>query len=340
MNHTKHWDLRSFEAWIVDEFIPGLWVGPGPGDFARRPKDPATALYGAADAACILYSLDRLDSDAALWLATLGAFQDEPSGFFVDRSGQLSTAHNTGFATAAMKLLEPDLRNGELPRWPLRFGELVAHPGDAERYAATLDWRSNCYEAGENLIGHAATFFNVADVVPLAWFDWLVEYVEHGKLDPASGMVGVDKPPQGDLDQVGGTFHFDFMWASLGRRLPNPEARASALLGLQQPGGLWASDNPWWLTFDAIYMLGRTLPELSPQRSDEVLSAISRAVTVVAARAGDSDRRTDDFVEPWIGAHILTGAVSLFAYAQQVLGIERVITSRPLRLVLDRRPYI
>jgi hypothetical protein len=37
---------------------------------------------------------------------------------------------------------------------------------------------------------------------------------------------------------------------------------------------------------------------------------------------------------------MVTGAVSFFAYAQQVLGESRVITDRPLRSVLDRRPYI
>ena len=37
---------------------------------------------------------------------------------------------------------------------------------------------------------------------------------------------------------------------------------------------------------------------------------------------------------------MVTGAISLFACAQQILGPELVITERPLELVLDRRPYI
>jgi hypothetical protein len=252
----------------------------------------------------------------------------------------LSTSHNTGFAIGAMNLFRPDLRNGVMPRWPIRFGQLVAERAEAERYAGTLDWRTNCYEAGENLIGHASTFFNVADVVPRAWFGWLVDYIQDTKLDQSNGMVGIGKPAEGDLDQIGGTFHFDFLWSTLDLRLPFAQARARSLLGLQQPSGLWDPNNPWWLTFDSIYMLGRTLHDVANDQAAEVLAAIGRAVSTVTERAATAQQRTSDFGEPWIGAHMLTGAVSLFAYAQQVLGENRVISSRPLRLVLDRRPYI
>ena len=142
------------------------------------------------------------------------------SGFFVDRSASLSTAHNTGFAIGAMNLLRRELRDGELPKAPLRFAQQVREPADAERFAASLDWRNDCYEAGENLIGHASSFFNVAGAIPRDWFAWLVEFVEGTKLDEANGMVGVGKPPGGDTDQIGGTLHFDFFWAALGRQLP------------------------------------------------------------------------------------------------------------------------
>lgn len=337
------WDVRPFEAWIVDEYLPSLSVGPEPGAYARRPGETEIALYGVADVACILYSLDRLDpspGEAERWLELLSGFQDPVSGFFVDRSASLSTAHNTGFAIGAMNLLRPELRDGELPRAPLRFAQQVREPADAERFAASLDWRNDCYEAGENLIGHASSFFNVAGAMPRDWFAWLVEFVEGTKLDEANGMVGVGKPPGGDTDQIGGTLHFDFFWAALGRQLPFAGARTAALLGLQLPGGLWDPDNPWWLSFDAVYMFRRTLPDLPDDQAASVRAAVARAASALTARSCDPDLRKSDFVDPWIGAHMVTGAVSFFAYAQQLLGTSRVITDRPLRSVLDRRPYI
>jgi hypothetical protein len=60
--------------------------------------------------------------------------------WIVDRSGTLSTAHNTGFAVGAINLLQRELRNGELPRSPLRVAQLVREPPDAERFAASLNW--------------------------------------------------------------------------------------------------------------------------------------------------------------------------------------------------------
>jgi hypothetical protein len=334
------WDLRPFASWVLDEYLPSLKCGPGAADYARRPGVRDPGLYGVADAACILYTFGSLDTRPPEWLELLSSFQDPASGFFVSPSGVLTTAHNTGFAVGAMNLFQPDLRNGELPKVPLRFGAMVAGPPEAERFCGMLDWRNNCYEAGEILIGHASTFLNVADVVPESWFSWLVEFVEGGKLDSANGMVGIAKPPGGDADQIGGTLHFDFFWQALGRRLPYAAERAEAILGLQQSSGLWDENNPWWLTFDACYMLWRTIPEIGEDMAERVRNAVARAVTVLAPRALDSGARGGDFVEPWIGAHMLTGAVSFFAYAQRVLGIERVATDRPLELVLDRRPYI
>jgi hypothetical protein len=153
-------------------------------------------------------------------------------------------------------------------------------------------------------------------------------------------MVGIDKPAAGDHDQIGGTLHFDFFWAALQRTLPGANERAAALLGMQQADGLWDDDNPWWLTFDAVYMLARTIPELDEQAAAEVRGSIGRATAAAAARSLDPALRSTDFVEPWMGAHTVTGAVSLFAVAQQVLGRDRVVTDQALQLVLDRRPYI
>jgi len=87
-------------------------------------------------------------------------------------------------------------------------------------------------------------------------------------------------------------------------------------------------------------MLRRTLPDLSADQAASVRAAVARAASALTARSSDPDLRRSDFVEPWIGAHMVTGAVSFFAYAQQVLGESHVITDRPLRSVLDRRPYI
>ncbi|GAA2209000.1 hypothetical protein GCM10009850_044580 [Nonomuraea monospora] len=339
---AQQWDLRPFTTWIAEEFLPSAKAGPGVADYGQSPGATRPALYGTADAACILYTLDRFDGigPAGVWLQALARYQDRRSGYFVDDTPILPTAHNTGFAIGAMQLFEPHLHNGAAPLGTLSFAEPMRDTSWTERFFNTLDWRSRCYEAGEIVTGLASTFYNVTGVVERRWFDWLVSYIESAKLDATTGLAGLGKPEQGDLDQIGGTFHFDFVWAALHRTLPHAQARAKTLLGLQKTGGLWDEHNPWWLTFDSIYMLGRTLPHVPGDLADRVREAIAKAVTALAARALDSGTRTKDFVDHWQGVHMLTGALSAFAYAQQVFGTETLRTDRPLRLVLDRRPYI
>lgn len=340
---TRQWDLRPFISWVHDTFLPKAKIGSGGVRYALRPGLLQADLYGTADAACILYTLDPLGTNqpaAKEWLDELSRYQHAASGYFVANTASLAVAHNTGFAVAAMKLFDRELANGVRPAHKLEFASLIEKTTDAQLFVDSLDWRSNCYEAGEIVTGLASTFVNVANVVPPSWLTWLFEHCEQTKLDPRNGMMGVDKPAAGDLDQIGGTFHFDFLWASKGRTLPRSSERAGALLKLQLANGLWDEHNPWWLTFDAVYMLGRALPELSSDLKKKVTDAVERAVDVLAKRALDDTARKGDFVTAWMGTHMLTGAVSFFACAQKLLGQQAVVTEKPLRLVLDRRPYI
>jgi hypothetical protein len=335
-------DLRPFVRWISDTFAPLVHIGPGPADYTDRAGSTDVALYGAADMACILYSIDALDASgqAAAWLDTLSRFQDPRSGYLISSDASLSKVHNTAFAIGAMNLFNPDLPNGVLPPHRLQFATNFDTPEKMTRYISSLNWKTDVYESGENLIGLASAFANVSGVVPATWIPWFMDYVDQTMVDASSGMLGQDKPPVGDLDQIGGTVHFEFFWAYFKRHLPHVEKRVDAILGLQQPDGLWDDNNPWWMTFDATYMLARAAAAKTAYRAADVRSAVRRALTVVFERAMDPKQREADFYQPVLGVHNLTGAISLFANAQEFLGADVVGTDCPLRLVLNRRPYI
>jgi hypothetical protein len=64
-----------------------------------------------------------------------------------------------------------------------------------------------------------------------------------------------------------------------------------------------------------------------------------RAIVGIQERALPPDR-CDEAFGWYLGAHSLTAAISILAEAQRFLGAAEIVTERPLRPVLDRRPFI
>jgi hypothetical protein len=170
--------------------------------------------------------------------------------------------------------------------------------------------------------------------------DWFRDYFSYcGSLfDPRSGLMGRNKPPTGDADQVGGTFHYSFLYQQFNRRMPYPERRIDAVLGLQQPDGYWSPDNHLWLTLDALYLMTRTVSHV-PYRAADVRAAARKAMDSLMLDAYSPAGRNATF-KGTETVHLVTAAVSIAAELQQFFGADTILTEAPLHLVLDRRPFI
>jgi hypothetical protein len=262
----------------------------------------------------------------------IGAFQSPTTGHFVER-GQPSHVelHVSAYAIAALELL------GHLPAHALRFAEPLRSPAAITAFLGTLDWADWVYLESHAGAGIGSIFANVPWLGSPPWFDAYFGALD-AHLDPANGMHGDGKPAGGDIDQIGGTFHYAFLHETFHRRLAHAEARIDSVLGLQRPDGLWDPDNPLWLTLDGVYLLSRGVRHTGHRRVD-VETAIGRALDDVADRCLSADGRRRSFCG-LMGTHSLTAAVSLLAEAQAFLGIEAVRSDVPIRLVLDRRPFV
>ncbi len=120
--------------------------------------------------------------------------------------------------------------------------------------------------------------------------------------------------------------------------MPYPEQRIDTVLRLQQTDGYWMADNHLWMTLDAIYLMTRTL-RYCPHRFDDVRGAVRRIMGILMHDLySPAGRKTA--LSPNLPVHSVTAAISIAAEAQQFLGAGEVITERPLKLVLDRRPFI
>jgi hypothetical protein len=328
-------DLRGFVRWIVEVLEPSVRLAGGAGRYPDAPGGTEATLYGAADMACVLYAIGALhptEKQRAEWGEAFEKFQNAETGWFLQQSFGLSPEHNTAFALGAMQLL--DLT----PRYVVKMD---AEYSDPRAFLATLNWKTNVYRDAHRGAGIGAIYTLRGMMEPgtrsTAWF---AEYFAacDGYFDAKNGLMGVGKPAMGDTDQIGGTFHYAFVYEYFNRRMPYPEKRIDTVLGLQREDGFWLEGNYLWLTLDAIYLMTRTL-RYCEHRREEVCASVRRAVKAVEAAAYSSEGRTRSFAKGQ-AVHAATVACAIGAEAQSFLGAGEVVTDWPLKLVLDRRPFI
>jgi hypothetical protein len=326
-----HCDLREFVKWIVDEYEPSVRLPGGAGRYAGAPGQTAPKLYGIADMACVLYTIGALDPSAKErdeWKDALEAFQNPKTGWFREEDSGLAPEHNTAFALGAMQLL--DLT----PRYAVTMD---AKYQDMRAYFNTLDWRTNVYGESHKGAGIGVIFELVPALRSPAWF---AEYFAacEGYFDANNGLMGRDKPASGDIDQIGGTFHYSFLYEYFNRQMPYPEKRIDTVLGLQGSDGYWSDSNYLWMTLDAMYLMTRTL-RYRPYRFEDVKGSVRRLMSTLEQAVYSAEGRKKAFATGQ-GVHLLTSATAIAAEAQQFLGEDEVMTDWPLKLVLDRRPFI
>jgi len=281
--------------------------------------------------ACILYTVGALrpaERERGEWAAAFQAFQNPDSGWFLEKSHTHVPLHNTAFALAAMQILNLT------PQHPVKMGEAYSDP---RAFLNTLNWRTAVYADSHKGAGIAAIFALVPDLGKPKWFDEYFAACE-SLFDPNNGLMGKDKPHTGDAEQIGGTFHYSFLYQHFNRHMPYAEQRIDTVIRLQQADGYWMKKNHLWMTLDAIYLMTRTL-RYRPYRFDDVCAVVRRVLNVLMRDVFSAEGRKNTFTGN-LAVHSLTAAISIAAEAQQFLGAQEVVTERPLRLVLDRRPFI
>jgi len=328
---TATFDLREFADWIVKDFEPTVKLPGGAGNYARSPGETTTELYGVADMACILYTLGALkptEKERGEWAAAFQSFQNPDTGWLVEKSPTHNPLHNTAFALAAMQLL--DLT----PQYPVKMGAEYAAP---RAFLNTLDWRTAVYTDSHKGAGVGSIYALAPALGTPKWFaDYFAACDE--LFDQNNGLMGKDKPPGGDSDQIGGTFHYSFLYQNFNRHMPYPERRIDSVIRLQLPDGYWMTTSHLWMTLDAIYLMTRTL-RYCPHRFDDVRNVVLRVMGILMRDVFSAEGRKQTFTGR-LAVHSVTAAISIAAEAQQFLGAKEVITERPLKLVLDRRPFI
>ncbi len=304
-----------------------------------RPDADGVNPYGVADAANLLYTLNSMPREEATrrgFVDTLAAMQNAETGLFNEETYQ--PYHTTAHCIAAMELFEARPLRPLEAMMPDATPEAIVH--DLERLKwVTSPWNQSHFGAGVYVSLKLSRQLDAKAerVWEDAYFGWLLAEFHEGTGMLRKGCLpGQAEGSRPMHEHMAGTFHYLFNMQSARVPLPYPEAMIDTCLAMYRDGSMnaviWAVN---FLMIDWVYCLTRARRQCG-HRFDEV----QRALTEAAGRYIGVLRGLDHATDPGFNdLHRLFGAFTALAEMQVALpGVIR--TRRPLRNVLDRRPFI
>ena len=288
--------------------------------------------YGCADAINILYTLGALPEggERRALAAALNALQDPTTGLFTEATHD--PIHTTAHCVAALELL--DAR----PQHPLEGLAHLRSPAAVPNFLDALDWSGNPWGESHKGAGAYAALV-VAGEVGTAWedryFGWLWD-----EADPETGFWRRGKvAAAGDemrFHHLAGSFHYLFNHEYARRPLRFPERMIDSCLQIRNDNLFpWLGSIVGFAEVDWVYCLHRARRQCGHRFADVTVALESFAEDYLGFLAGldpEADEGLNDL-------HQLFGALCALAELQQALP-GRLRSDRPLRLVLDRRPFI
>ncbi len=320
----------------------------GPGKYARwivndqnGTRNLGSSEYGCADAANILYTLGRFETDPDERQAAvreLQSFQDPKTGLFTEPTHH--TLHTTAHCTGALQLFDAK------PLYPLYALEKYRTKEGLYELLEGLDWKKTPWPQSHQGAGIYAAFENT-DTAPLEWqnlyFDWFWENADENTGMWRRGCMDKDCAPL--YHSMGATFHYLFNHEHARRPLRYPEKLIDTMVYLYTNELVdYSYENPsvnrfrkriGFLEVDWAYCLTRAMRQ-TPYRYDEAKEVLRKFANEYLDFLENPETWVrDDFND----LHMLFGAVCCVAELQSALPGE-IVSTRPLHLVLDRRPFI
>lgn len=302
--------------------------------------------YGCADAANILYMLGAFPSDDAARhcrVEALQAMQNPDTGMFVEATHH--TIHTTAHCIAALELFDAKAVH------PLTELEYLRDKEALESFLASLNWAGDPWMMSHRGAGLYAAMVLQGEV-DRQWqgwyFDWLYE-----NADPETGFWLKGAPQQRKVPlfhHLAGSFHylFNHEYAHMPLRYPDkmidtclqiyhdikntaPAAGAAHYNNRYEHLGRSVS----FAEIDWVYCITRA-GQQTDHRRDECFDTLREFAEGYVDYLDSLDADADDDLND---LHQLFGATCALAELQRSLRGE-LISERPLKLVLDRRPFI
>ena len=289
--------------------------------------------YGCADAANILYTIGAFPHDLKQREACVKALQDlqnPETGLFFE--GTHHEIHCTAHCTAALELFDAT------PLYPFKgFAEYETEEG-LKRLLENLKWEESPWNNAHQGAGIYAAFVLTGKADP-DWQKWYFDWLDENA-DPETGISRRGAVQSGKLraaHHLFGWFHYMFNYAFARRPFPCARATVDSCIDLYNRKDL--GDNFMreinFCEIDWVYALNRASLQEN-YRIDGARGLMWDMAQKYIAYLEQVDEEKD---EAWNDLHALFGVCCALAELQQALP-GHLVSEKPLKLVLDRRPFI
>ncbi len=290
--------------------------------------------YGCADAANILYTINAFPRDGEMREAFVDALNGLQQEDGLWREATHHPIHTTAHCIAALELFDAG------PARPLMALADLRDPIRMEAFLDALPWRENPWRASHQGAG-LHTALTLSGDATKAWREAYVAWFAQ-QADPETGFWrrGYIDPVEHEgtrtiFPHLAGSFHYLFAMQYERAPLVYPDKVIDSCLALQAEDVFPLGRTIGFAEIDWVYCLNRASRQTA-HRFDERTAALTsfaeKYADYLRAVMTKRDPATKDL-------HLLFGVLCALAELQMALpGFIR--TEKPLRLVLDRRPFI
>lgn len=304
--------------------------------------------YGCADALNILYTINDFVCDEQTRLAriaVLQSLQNPQTGMFTEATHH--AIHTTAHCAAALELM--DAR----PLYPIR--ELHQHMSREalQAFLEGLDWSSPWPEShrGAGIYAALVNSGEVTEAFQKNYFDWMWEnadpqtgfwkkgYADRAPYNADEKQRGGGTPTAAYTYMAGG-FHFMFNHEYAKMPLRYPDKIIDSCIKMYRENAIRKDFGQMigFLEVDWAYCLNRASRQTTHRYGEvrEALYDFAGKYTAYLLKLVQGEYKTNDRFND---LHMLFGCVCALAELQEALpGV--IVTEKPLRLVLNRRPFI
>ena len=317
------------------EYARYLWQNP------EQTRKMGINEYGCADAVNILYTINEFPSDVssrAAHIKVLQDMQEKDTGLF--REDTHHYIHTTAHCTAALELFDAK------PLYKFKALEEYKTPEGVVALLESLPWEKDAWGYSHRGAGiYAALKLNgeTTEEWEKVYFDWMWK-----NADPEYGYWKkgvINKQPDRLCNFMGGGFHYLFNHEYAHMPLRYPEKVIDMCLDIYENDAVGDIEFGYdgkkfgryigFLEIDWVYSITRSLRQ-SGHRREDCMAALRKFSKNYIDWLYSLNYKTHDGFND---LHMLFGTTCALAELQAALPGE-ILTRKPLRLVLDRRPFI